>query len=59
MGADGIATALFVMGAEEGISWVETMEDVEAMILIRRENGEISERFSSGFVKATGYSSDL
>lgn len=59
MDADGMATALFVMGADEGIAWVETMENVETMILVRGENGEIAERFSSGFVEATGYSHGL
>ena len=57
MDADGIATALFVMGVDEGMAWVESMEGVETMFLIRNQNGEISERFSSGFKDATGYSS--
>lgn len=59
MDADGIATALFVMGVEDGIHWIESMDDVESMFLIRSENGEIAERFSSGFVETTGYSADL
>jgi thiamine biosynthesis lipoprotein len=57
MDADGIATALFVMGAEEGLAWVEQQPDVEAMFLVRGENGEIFEKFSSGFIAAAGYSS--
>lgn len=56
MDADGIATALFVMGPEDGMAWVESMDGVETMFLIRDENGKISERFSSGFKAATGYS---
>ncbi|QBG46816.1 FAD:protein FMN transferase [Verrucomicrobia bacterium S94] len=59
MDADGLATALFVMGPDEGIAWVETLENVETMFLIRDENGKIVERFSSGFRQATGYSSEL
>lgn len=55
MDADGMATALFVMGADEGLAWVEERPDTEAMFLIRSADGEISERFSSGFVAATSY----
>ncbi|MDZ8117587.1 FAD:protein FMN transferase [Pontiella agarivorans] len=59
MDADALATALFVMGPEEGISWVESLDEVETMFLIRDETGKIAERFSSGFEQATGYSSAL
>ncbi|MDF7799208.1 FAD:protein FMN transferase [Pontiellaceae bacterium B1224] len=59
MEADGIATALFVMGPDEGLPWVEQRDDVEAFFMIRTEAGEIFEIFSSGFKKATGYTSDL
>jgi len=54
MDADGMATALFVMGAEEGLAWVEQRPEVEAMFLLRGDS-EIFEKFSSGFVAATGY----
>jgi len=53
--ADAMATSLFVMGAEEGIKWIEQRPDAEAMFLLRVGNGEIIERFSSGFAEATGY----
>ena len=56
--ADGIATALCVMGPEEGLAWVEKQSNVEAMFLIRDPDGEITEKFSSGFVKATRYTSE-
>lgn len=55
MDADGMATALFVMGADEGLAWTEDRPRVEAMFLVRGADGEISEKFSSGFVAATGY----
>ena len=58
MDADGMATALFVMGAEEGLVWVEERSDVEAMFLVRGADGEISEKFSSGFVALTSYISE-
>jgi thiamine biosynthesis lipoprotein len=54
--ADGLATALYVMGPDEGLQWIETMPGVEALFLVR--SGEsIIERFSSGFLSATGYTS--
>ena len=55
MDADGMATALFVMGATEGLAWVEDRPEVEAMFLMRGTAGEISEKFSSGFMAATSY----
>jgi thiamine biosynthesis lipoprotein len=57
MDADAAATALFVMGAEEGLAWVEQQHNLEAMFLLRSEDGSIIERFSSGFIGATGYTS--
>lgn len=53
--ADAMATSLFVMGADEGLEWIEKRPDAEAMFLIRAESGEIIERFSYGFPEATGY----
>ena len=53
--ADGIATALFVMGSEEGLLWVEERPNVEVLFLVRNPDGKISEKFSSGFVAATSY----
>lgn len=58
MDADGIATALFVMGADEGLAWVEEHPEVEAMFLLRDAEGEIFEKFSSGFAAATSYASE-
>ena len=55
MDADGIATALFVMGADEGRVWVEQRPGVEALFLVRTDEGEIIEKFSSGFKVTTSY----
>lgn len=55
MDADGIATALFVMGSETGLSWVHKQPGVEALFLVRGANEEITEKFSSGFIDATDY----
>ncbi len=58
MDADGMATALFVMGADEGLAWMEQRPGVEAMFLVRNADGEIFEKFSSGFAAATSYVSE-
>jgi thiamine biosynthesis lipoprotein len=55
MDADGMATALFVMGPDEGLAWVEQQSGVEVMFLLRSPNDEISELFSSGFQESTSY----
>lgn len=57
MDADAIATALFVMGPEEGMRWTERHPGVEALFLVRSTNGKIRPFFSSGFEKATRYTS--
>lgn len=55
MEADGAATALFVMGPDVGLDWVERHPGMEALFLVRGPNGEIIEEFSSGFIEASGY----
>ncbi len=55
MDADAMATALFVMGPEEGLTLVEELADLEAMFIVRTKEGELSDIFSSGFRAATDY----
>ena len=45
MDADALATAVFVMGPDKGIEWVDSMENVEAMLVL--EDGSI--RYSKNF----------
>ena len=47
--ADGIATAAFVMGAEEGLVWIESMNDVEALFIVAEGDGGFRQIASSGF----------
>lgn len=49
MTADGIATALMVMGTEAGLRWVEARPGVEALFLEATPDGGFVERLSSGF----------
>ncbi len=53
--ADAIATALIVMGPEEGLAWIEASPEAEAVFFQRDEDGVIRAVFSSGFRSTTGY----
>ncbi len=46
MEADGVATALMVLGPEEGLAWVEARPWLEALILVR-DGERIAERHAS------------
>ena len=47
--ADAAATAVSVLGVEEGLSWIESQGDLEALILVRRHDNTLEEIMSSGF----------
>jgi thiamine biosynthesis lipoprotein len=47
--ADGLATALTVLGPAAGLPWIETLPDCEALFLLRREDGELEAHRSAGF----------
>lgn len=47
--ADGIATALFVMGDVDGLKWVESYPDVEALFISVEQDGSFVQSSSSGF----------
>ena len=59
MRADAYATALFVMGAEVGLAFVEEHPEIEALFLVRVEERDFQPRFSSGFEKATSWTTPL
>ncbi len=46
--ADAMATAIMVMGAEKGLQWVNSKDNIEAFIIIRTDEG-YEEVFSPGF----------
>ncbi|MDM8540475.1 FAD:protein FMN transferase [Desulfococcaceae bacterium HSG9] len=47
--ADGLATALMVMGADEGLALVKRLDDVECMIVAQSEDGNLNDYYSPGF----------
>lgn len=53
--ADGWATALYVLGVNEGLSYVEKNPSIEALFISATENGQLQAKYSSGFLKNTDY----
>ena len=47
--ADGLATALVVMGAARGIELVNQMENVECLIITRDDGNRLIDHLSQGF----------
>ncbi|BBO69555.1 FAD:protein FMN transferase [Desulfosarcina alkanivorans] len=48
--ADGLATALMVMGPKEGLALVDRLAAVECLIVVRQPDGTLIDHPSSGFV---------
>ncbi|NKB25740.1 MAG: FAD:protein FMN transferase ApbE [Kiritimatiellae bacterium] len=55
MRADGLATALCVMGPSRGLMWIENDKHAEALFIVREKDGSYTEKMSSGFEKRTSY----
>jgi thiamine biosynthesis lipoprotein len=51
MQADGLATAVMVMGAERGIPWIEKIDSIEALLIVRKADGTFDEFQTSGFAR--------
>jgi thiamine biosynthesis lipoprotein len=49
MQADGLATAVMVMGEEDGLALVERLPDVEAFVVVADPDGSLRDHASSGF----------
>ena len=49
MDADGLATALLVMGTENALGFIENKNDVECLLIERTQNGSFKTFMSSGF----------
>jgi thiamine biosynthesis lipoprotein len=48
--ADGLATALMVMGPEKGLTLVNRLPSVECLIVVRQPDGLLADHPSNGFV---------
>ena len=51
MDADGLATALLVMGTEDALDFIERKSEIECFLIEREENGDFKTFMSSGFGK--------
>ncbi len=49
--ADGLATALVVMGSVKGVELVNNLKDTECLIVVRSDDGKLTDYFSMGFPK--------
>ena len=49
--ADGLATALMVLGKEQGLSFIEEINQAEAFMIVRKAENEYATFQSSGFYK--------
>ena len=49
--ADGLATALVVMGPEDGLALVNRLKNVECLIITRSPDGQLSDHASAGFYR--------
>jgi thiamine biosynthesis lipoprotein len=47
--ADGLATAIMVMGVEKGISLVNRIDNVEGLIVVEESDGSLADFYSTGF----------
>ncbi|MBW1867670.1 MAG: FAD:protein FMN transferase, partial [Deltaproteobacteria bacterium] len=47
--ADGLATAVMVMGREKGLELVNRLDGVECLIISKEQNGGLVDHYSSGF----------
>ena len=47
--ADGLATAVMVMGAEAGVALLERLDDVEGLVVVEAADGRLVEHRTAGF----------
>ena len=47
--ADGLATAIMVMGAEKGIQLINRLNNVEGLIVVEKPDGRLVDFYSTGF----------
>ena len=47
--ADGLATAVMVLGAEKGLELINGLDDVEGLIIVEQSDGSLTDFYSKGF----------
>ena len=47
--ADGLATAIMVMGHEKGIKLVNKLDNVDAFVVVKKDDDSLSDYYTSGF----------
>jgi len=47
--ADGLATAVMVMGAEKGVELVNRLQNVQCFVVVQKADGNLVDYYSSGF----------
>jgi thiamine biosynthesis lipoprotein len=47
--ADGLATAVMVMGIEKGLALIERLDGIEGLMIVENPDGSLEEHASSGF----------
>jgi len=47
--ADGIATAVMVMGVKKGLEMIDRLDGVEGLIVVEQNNGKLADFHSNGF----------
>ena len=47
--ADGLATAVMVMGAEKGLELIDRLDGVEGLIVVEQTDGTLADFVSKGF----------
>ena len=47
--ADGLATAIMVMGPEKGIDLINRLDSVEGLIIVEQMDGSLADYYSKGF----------
>ncbi len=51
--ADGLATALMVMGVEDGLNLVDSLKDTDCLMVVRDAEGKLVDHYSKGFLQYT------
>jgi thiamine biosynthesis lipoprotein len=47
--ADGLATAVMVLGVKKGLELIDRLDDVEGLIVVEQNNGTLVDYYSKGF----------